>query len=64
MTTNSKKDDFFSREKPSALKTAFQFGAAFLAGLTGEGLNYGYQQGGYTFEYAKAYAGSKRKPQL
>lgn len=52
------------QEKTSKLKSAFQYATAFMFGLTGDNINLGFQQGGLTYDYAKAYVGSKRKPQL
>jgi hypothetical protein len=51
-------------EKPSAFKTAFQYATAFMYGLTGDNMNLGFQQAGMTYDYAKAYVGSKKQPKL
>jgi len=51
--------EFFGKEKPSALKTAFQYAGAAWATVTGDGANYGWEQTGNAYDYAKTWLGSK-----
>ncbi|MBI1215748.1 MAG: hypothetical protein GC185_08015 [Alphaproteobacteria bacterium] len=53
-----------SGKETSFFKSAFQYATAALSCLTGENPNTGFQNAGFTYEYAKAYVGSKRKPQF
>lgn len=52
-------DGIFNAEKPSKLKIAFQYAGAALATLSGDGANYGWNQAGLTYDYAKTWLGSK-----
>ncbi len=52
-------NEFFNTEKPSALRTAFQTVGAAWATITGDGANYGWEQTGNAYDYAKTYLGSK-----
>lgn len=52
-------NEFFNTVKPSALKTAFQTVGAAWAGFTGDGVNFGWEQTGNAYDYAKTYLGSK-----
>lgn len=51
--------EFFNREKPSKFKTAFQAVGAAWATFTGDGTNYGWEQTGAAYDYAKTWLGSK-----
>lgn len=51
--------EIFNREKPSGLKQIFQTVGAFLGGVSGDGINYGWDQAGATYDYAKTWLGSK-----
>ncbi len=52
-------NEFFNTEKPSVLKTAFQTAGAAWATVTGDGANYGWEQTGNAYDYAKTWLGSK-----
>lgn len=51
--------EFFNSEKPSKLKTAFQYAGAALSTVTGDGTNYGWNQAGAAYDYAKTWLNSK-----
>ncbi len=51
--------EFFNTEKASVLKTAFQTAGAAWATVTGDGANYGWEQTGNAYDYAKTWLGSK-----
>jgi len=56
---NADASEFFNKEKPSRLKTAFQYAGAMLGTISGDGANYGWEQAGATYDYAKTWLGSK-----
>lgn len=58
MENNS--NEIFNSEKPSKLKRAFQIAGSFLGGLSGDGINFGWNQGGLTYDYLEAKLGAPK----
>ncbi|HYD19465.1 MAG TPA: hypothetical protein VEF76_13400 [Patescibacteria group bacterium] len=59
--------EFFDADKPSKLKTAFQYFGAAWATVTGDGTNYGWEATGNAYDYVKTALGAqgiglKKKP--
>lgn len=51
-------------EKPSKFKQAFQYAAAFVGQIACEPPVRTFEQAGFTYDYAKAWIGSHRKPKF
>lgn len=59
---NSKQDGGNFFEKPSPLKTAFQWAGAFASALTAEAPQIGFNQAGQTYDYVKTWIGAHKGP--